>query len=136
MITHDRRVHFEDVDAAGILFFARFLNYAHDAMECLFETLPGGYPALITARRIGFPAVHVSTDFQAPIRYGDVARIRASVKKLGTTSCHFDFEFTRASDGVVTAMSSQVHVCTELSVMRKQEIPPDIRTVLQSHMGT
>jgi 4-hydroxybenzoyl-CoA thioesterase len=126
-------VRFEDIDAAGIVFFARFLNYAHDAMERLFDELPGGYAALIMQRGIGFPAVHATTDFKAPIRYGDTARVTATVQKLGTTSCHFDFTFTRASDGVTIATSSHIHVCTSLSTMKKLELPADVRAALEKH---
>lgn len=124
---------FEDIDAAGIVFFARFLNYAHDAMERLFDDLPGGYAALIMKRGIGFPAVHASTDFMAPIRYGDTARVTATVEKLGTTSCHLHFAFARASDGVAIATSSHVHVCTSLATMTKLELPADVRAALEKH---
>jgi 4-hydroxybenzoyl-CoA thioesterase len=127
-------VRFEDIDAAGIVFFARFLNYAHDAMERLFDELPGGYAALIMKRGVGFPAVHATTDFKAPIRYGDTARITASVKKLGTTSCHFEFSFTRASDGETIATASHVHVCTSLSTMTKLPLPADVRSALEKHL--
>jgi 4-hydroxybenzoyl-CoA thioesterase len=127
-------VRFEDIDAAGIVFFARFLNYAHDAMERLFDELPGGYASLIMLRGIGFPAVHATTDFKAPIRYGDTARITATVKKLGTTSCHIDFAFTRSSDSTPIATASHVHVCTTLLTMTKLELPPDVRAALQKHL--
>ena len=125
---------FEDIDAAGIVFFARFLNYAHDAMERLFDEVPGGYASLIMQRGIGFPAVHATTDFTAPIRYGDTARITATVKKLGTTSLHLDFAFTRASDGASIATTSHVHVCTSLATMTKLPLPADVRAVLEKHL--
>ena len=103
-------------------------------MERLFDALPGGYAALITERRIGFPAVHVTTDFAAPIRYGDTARITAKVTKLGTTSCHFNFAYARASDGVAIATATNVHVCTSLATMTKLPLPADIRATLEAHL--
>jgi len=54
-----RPVRFEEVDAAQIVFFPRFLSYCHEAMEELFDGVEGGYVALIRDRRIGVPAVHV-----------------------------------------------------------------------------
>ncbi len=36
MIVLEREVRFEDVDPAQIVFFARFLSYAHEAMERFF----------------------------------------------------------------------------------------------------
>jgi len=133
MIDYERHVRFEEVDAAGIVFFGRFANYCHDAMERFFDALPGGYPSLIMQRKIGFPAVHVTSDFKAPIRYGDIARITGTVTKLGTTSCHFSFAITRASDGLDVATMSHVHVCTELTTMTKLPLPSDVRAALLTH---
>ena len=135
MIDYERHVRFEEVDAAGIVFFGRFANYCHDAMERFFDALPGGYAALIMERKIGFPAVHFSTDFKAPIRYGDIARITGKVTKLGTTSCHFAFAITRAKDGVDVASMSHVHVCTDLTTMTKLTLPVDVRAALAAHQA-
>ena len=134
MIVHDRTVRFEDIDAAGIVFFARFSNYCHDAMERFFDDLPGGYAELIMGRKVGFPAVHVDLDFTAPLRYGDVARIEGNVTKLGTTSCHFHFRITRARDGALVATAKHVHVCSELATMTKLPLPPDVRAALERHI--
>ena len=133
MIVHDRTVRFEDIDAAGIVFFARFSNYCHDAMERFFDELPGGYAALIVERKVGFPAVHVDSDFAAPLRYGDVARIEGTVTKLGTTSCHMHFKVMRAKDGTLVATARHVHVCADLATMTKLPFPPDVRTALERH---
>jgi 4-hydroxybenzoyl-CoA thioesterase len=133
MIEHDRPVRFEDVDAAGVVFFGRFANYCHDAMVRFFDALPGGYSALIMERRIGFPAVHVTSDFRSPLRYGDTARVLGKVTKLGATSCHFDFVMKRAKDGVEVARMSHVHVCTDLPTMTKLPFPPDVLAVLEAH---
>lgn len=133
MIVHDRTVRFEDIDAAGIVFFARFSNYCHDAMERFFDELPGGYAALIVERKVGFPAVHVDSDFAAPLRYGDVARIEGTVTKLGTTSCHMHFKVMRAKDGALVATARHVHVCADLATMTKLPFPPDVRTALERH---
>lgn len=135
MIDHERAVRFEEVDAAGILFFARFSNYCHEAMELFFESLPGGYAAMITQRKVGFPAVHVTSDFEAPIRYGDVARITGTVTKLGTTSVSFEFVVTRADDGAAIAKMRHVHVCTDLSTMTKLPFPADIKAALTKHVA-
>jgi 4-hydroxybenzoyl-CoA thioesterase len=134
MIDYERPVRFEEVDAAGIVFFGRFSNYCHDAMERFFDAIPGGYSGLIMERKIGFPAVHVTSDFRAPIRYGDIARITGTVTKLGTTACHFSFAVTRAKDGVDVATMSHVHVCTDITTMRKLPFPADVRAALAAHL--
>ena len=136
MIVHERAVRFDEVDAAGIVFFGRFMEYCHDAMERFFDGVPGGYVGLITARRIGFPAVHVDADWSAPLRYGDAMRIEVTVPKIGTTSCTFRYRFVRSADGVEVATIHHVTVATSLDGMTKTALPDDCRALLESHRST
>ncbi len=133
MIVHERPVHFEDVDAAGIVFFGTFLNYCHEAMERLFEGADGGYVGLITRRKIGFPAVKVVAEYKAPLRYGDVARIEVTVPRIGTTSATLRYAFSRAVDGVHVATIDHVVVSSDLATMTKLPLPRDCRAVLEAH---
>ena len=75
MFRLERPVRFAEVDAARIVFFARYLDYCHDAIEALFGALDGGYAELTMKRGLGVPSVHVEIDYHAPLRYGDVAVI-------------------------------------------------------------
>jgi 4-hydroxybenzoyl-CoA thioesterase len=135
VIVHARAVRFEEVDAAGILFFAHFFAICHDAMERLFDGVPGGYVDLITNRKIGFPAVHVSADFKAPLRYGDVALVETSVTRVGDTSCTFRYVLRREGDQTPVATIEHVTVATSLAAMTKVSLPDDVRVVLQSHLA-
>lgn len=136
MIVYDRQVRFEDVDAAGIVFFARFFGYCHEAMEALFSGLPGGYVDLVVKRKIGFPAVHVEADFKSPLRYGDIARIAVDITKIGTKSTTLRYSIARASDDKPVAVISHVCAVSDLDKLRAVEIPADIRAVLEKNLVT
>lgn len=136
MIVHERAVHFQEVDAAGIVFFGRFMDYCHDAMDRFFDGVPGGYVGLITKRRLGFPAVHVDAKWSSPLRYGDTMRIEVTVLKVGTTSCTFRYRFVRAGDGVEVATIEHVTVCSTLDTLQKTPLPDDCRALLESHRST
>jgi 4-hydroxybenzoyl-CoA thioesterase len=135
VIVHERAVRFEEVDAAGILFFGTFFSYCHDAMERLFDGVPGGYVELIARRRIGFPAVHVAADFRAPLRYGDVALVEAGVTRLGETSIGLRYALRRKGDAAVAATIEHVTVATDLATVTKMRIPDDVRAVLSAHLA-
>jgi 4-hydroxybenzoyl-CoA thioesterase len=129
---YERPVRFEDVDAASIVFFGRFFGYCHEAMEAMFERdLPGGYVALITKRRIGFPAVHVECDFVSPLRYGDVARIAITVERIGNKSCAFRYDVTRAGDGERVAVIKHVCAVSDLVALKAIAIPDDVKAALE-----
>ncbi len=133
MHTYLRPIRFEEVDAAGIVFFARFLGYGHEAMESLLGGLEGGYTHLVNVRKIGMPAVHVECDFRAPLRFGDVARVEVTVPRVGTKSCTYEYRFVRERDGADAARV--VHVCavTDLVAFKAIPIPEDVRTLLERH---
>jgi len=133
VLRYERPVRFEDVDAAQILFFPRFLAYCHEAMEALFGALDGGYVRLIRERKIGLPAVHVDADFTSPLSYGDVALIDVTVPKVGTTSCTLLYTITRAKDGVLAATVKHVCVVSDLTTLTKIPVPDDVRAVLLAH---
>lgn len=82
MFRYERPVRFADVDAARMVFFGRFCDYCHDALEALFEQIDGGYPRLTMVRDVGVPTVHIEFDFKAPLRYGDVAIIEVEVLRM------------------------------------------------------
>ena len=130
----DRPVRFDEVDAAQILFFARFFNYAHDAMEAFFGQLPGGYVALINTRKVGLPAVHVEADFISPLRFGDVARIEVAVARVGRSSCAFRHVMSRKEDGARVAVLTHVCAAVNLATMTSILIPEDMRALLTRHL--
>jgi 4-hydroxybenzoyl-CoA thioesterase len=134
VIVYERPVRFEEVDAAGIVFFARFMHYAHEAMEQLFSELDGGYVRLVMERRIGLPAVHVECDFRAPLRFGDLARIETKIARIGNKSISLHYDFRRKVDGVDCA--TVIHVCavTALDSMRAIAIPDDVRALCARHI--
>lgn len=131
---YTRGVRFEEVDAAAIVFFGRFMSYGHEAMEALFGTLPGGYHGVVVGRRIGFPAVHVEADYMAPLRFGDTVRISLDVTKIGTTSCTFRYRMQR-QDGVAVATLHHTCVCCALEGPTKIPFPADVRALLEAHVS-
>lgn len=130
---YERPIRFEEVDAAKIAFFARYLGWCHEAMEHFFDSLPGGYVGLIMTRRVGFPAVHVVADYESPLRYGDTVRIETRVLTIGNTSATFRYDLTRAGDGERVAMIEHVIVATNLDTMTKVALPADCRALLELH---
>ena len=129
-----RPVRFADVDAARIVFFARYLEYCHDALEALFAPLPGGYSAMINDRDVGVPSVRIEVDYRAPLRYGDTARICVQVEQVGTTSCTFRYDMYRAADGTKAASVRHVVVHADLQKLAKLPFDAELRALLEAHL--
>lgn len=134
MVIFERPIKFEDVDAAGIVFFARYVTYAHEAMEHFFGALEGGYPRLIMERRVGLPAVHLDVSFKAPARYGDVLRIETSVDRVGNRSAVLRYRMFHAATGVLAVEIAHTVVISDLRTITSCEMPGDLRARLQEHL--
>lgn len=132
---HVHRVRFDEIDAAGIVYFARFFAWCHDAMEAMLAPIGGGYAHLVGERRLGLPAVHVEADFRAPMRFGDEARVETWCDKLGNSSVALRFEVKRASDGSHVATIRHVVALTDLTAMRARPLPDDVRAALERHFA-
>ncbi len=90
--THRRRVRFTDCDPAGIVYFPRYFDWFHQAMESWFdEDLGLAYSELITERRLGLPCVHTEADFKAGCRLGEDVEVELSVEELGNSSITLAF---------------------------------------------
>jgi 4-hydroxybenzoyl-CoA thioesterase len=130
---HVHRVRFDEIDAAGIAYFANFFRWCHDALEALLDPIDGGYAALVTRRRLGLPAVHVEADFSRPLRFGDEVHLGVSVERIGASSCTLRFEL-KHSDGGAVATVRHVVVLTDLSAMKSRSMPDDVRAVLERYL--
>jgi 4-hydroxybenzoyl-CoA thioesterase len=128
-----RPVRFAEVDAAGIVFFPRYHEYCHDALEAFFGELPGGYAALFRERDLGVPTVHLETDFRSPLRFGDVARFEIAIERVGRTSLTFHHTIRRESDALIAATVRHVVVMTQISTLTPIPVPGDIRELLSKY---
>jgi len=131
---HRQQVRFNEVDAAGIVFYPRFFDYFHLAFEAFFGDCTGApYHVWIRDRRIGWPTVHVETDFVAPLRYGEAFEVRLSFPKVGRSSFVTRYEVRRGE--VLCATAAITAVTTDLDRMASVEMPAVVREALARFPG-
>jgi len=125
-------VRFGQVDYAGIMFYPRFFENFHTAFEDMFgERLGMPYMSILKERRIGFPTVHIETDFRRPFRFGEPMRLVVDVTRIGRTSTTLRY---RGFHGDEVEPSVEAHgtiVSIHLDTFETLEFPPDIRAVLE-----
>jgi 4-hydroxybenzoyl-CoA thioesterase len=132
---HVHRVLFDEIDAAGIVYFAHFFHWCHDAMAVMFDGLEGGYAGLVGPRRLGLPVVRAEADYASPVRFGDDVRVAVNVERTGRSSVVFRFDLTRAGDGTKLATIRHTTVLTDLAKMKSVAIPDDVMAVMDPHRG-
>jgi len=130
--TSEQKIHFDDVDGAGIVYYPRFFHLCHAAFEDLFDTRgPASYPTLIVEQRRGFPTVHIESDFHAPLRYGDAARVHLVVDEIGRSSVKTRYTIERARDGVTSFTATVTTVLIDLDSGRPLPIEEPLRSFFE-----
>jgi 4-hydroxybenzoyl-CoA thioesterase len=125
------QVRFGDVDHAGIVYYPQFFIYFHEAFEDFFDENGLPYDALLNQRRIGFPTVHIETDYKLPLRYGDALDIELSVPRLGGRSATFRYLGYRHKDGLLSCSAQITCACVDLDRFDAVPIPDDLKALFQ-----
>ena len=129
-----RRVDYPMLDSANIAYFPRIYDLAHRFFEeCWDEMCEISYPEMIEQRRVGFPVVHIETDFISPLRYGDTVHAHIWIEKVGTKSCTWAYRFYNQDSELVWS-SSQVTVCVNMDNLEPIKIPDWLRSGLENHL--
>ena len=124
-------VRFGDEDHAGIVYYPRFFNFFHVAFEDFFDQQGFPYARVLDHDRIGFPTVHVETDFRRTLRFGDRFDVDVWVERVGRTSAVFRYRGRKEGslDDVATARLTVV--CVSMDTWKPAPIPPPLRALLE-----
>jgi 4-hydroxybenzoyl-CoA thioesterase len=124
-------VRFGDVDHAGIVFYPKFFIYFHEAFESFFDDAGFAYHKLLDDRHVGFPTVHIESDYKQPLRYGDSLDIELSVPKIGHHSATFRYVGYRHRDGKHACTAEITTACVDMQGFHSIDIPADLRALFE-----
>lgn len=125
---YGRTVRFQDIDAAGIIFFARYFEYFHDAYVRFLDDTDAALPAALSSRSWAAPLVHAEADFVKPLAFGDSVEVELAAVDVGDKRATLYFRVWR--DGDVVAFGSTVHVAIDPRVFKSTPIPEALRAAL------
>jgi YbgC/YbaW family acyl-CoA thioester hydrolase len=124
-----RLVRFQDVDAAGIIFYPRVLEYMSDVYIAMLLRSGWDLPKELGQNAVGTPLVHAEADYLSPLRFGDTVNVEIVALRLGTSSFTVGYR-VRTAAGVVAAVGQTVHVCLDRATFKPQPIPDGLRAML------
>lgn len=127
--TYSLTVRLQDTDAAGILYFASQLRFAHEALEQFLADAGCGLAEILQRRDYHLPIVHVDADYRRPVAIGDRLTVELKLERLGHTSFTIAYLIT-THDGTEIGRCRTVHVAVGDADHGKLVLPDEIRTVL------
>ncbi len=130
---HAVRARFGSCDPVGIVYFPRFFDWFHQAMEAWFDdALHHPYHELL--QHHGLPAVHTEADYRAPVRLGETVHVELRVAHLGRTSIRLDYRVVDPHDHIrATGHTVCVYMDTDPSSaehMRPAPFPEPLRAAI------
>ncbi|MBU8869588.1 MAG: acyl-CoA thioesterase [Gemmatimonadales bacterium] len=116
-------------DAAGVLFFPRLHEIAHQAVEKLLALI--GFPLsdMISGKLHHLPIVHAEADYNLPCRLGDKLSVEVLLHKLGDHSLGFTCNFLD-SRGEIRAITRVDHAAIDPHTGLVTELNQELKTAL------
>jgi 1,4-dihydroxy-2-naphthoyl-CoA hydrolase len=126
--THRQTVRFQDVDAAGIVFFARVFDYFHDAYVAFLRARGAPLEDALHDGAWVAPLRHAEADYRRPLRFADALTITVTV--LGLEETEFRLGYRIETGEGVACEGETVHVSVDPHTFRRAPIPEILRQAL------
>jgi len=132
MFTTTILVRFADLDAAGIAYYPRLVNFLHEAFEDFFRGHVGRPYPDVFREGLGCPTVKLEMDFLSPVHYGDHVEVGVTVEHIGRTSVRIRYE--GFVDGRPVFRARNTVVMVEMKTFRSTPVPDWLRQKLEAAM--
>ncbi len=125
------RVYYEDTDASGVVYHARYLAFFERARTELLRAAGYSQQQLLDELQIAFTIAKMTIDYRRPARLDDELHIRTQVHARPAL-VEFHQEMHRDSDGELLATATVKAGCVSTADFRPQRIPSPIVSALEA----
>ena len=123
-------VRFQDVDAAGIVFYARVFDYFHDAYVAFLRARGAPLERALQDRSWVAPLRHAEAEYLRPLRFGDAFTVTLVRVEVEETEFHIGYRID--ANGEASCLGRTRHVSVDPVTFRRSPLPPTLRKALQA----
>jgi len=123
----ERAIRFQDVDAAGIIFYPRLLEYCHDTLVDFYAAAGAPLHENLRAPTWLAPIRHAEADYFKPLRFGDRIEVAIVAAVLADSEVALGFRIARSEGGEVCAVVQSVHTFVEPRTFQRCPVPEPLR---------
>lgn len=131
---HKITIPFQDIDAAGIVFYAHLFRYTHEAYEQFMSKIGFSLVDIIREKKYLIPLVHAEADYHIALGHGDNVTVLLNVEKIGTSSFTLVYVFMD-EQGNDRAIAKTVHVVLNAQDKNKISIPDNWQQGLRAYVA-
>ncbi|MCL2925124.1 MAG: acyl-CoA thioesterase [Trichodesmium sp. MAG_R04] len=130
---YTRIVHFQDTDAAGVVYFVNVLAMCHEAYEASLAAFNINLKVFFSNQEIAIPVIHANVDFRRPMFCGDELTIELIPKSLGDNEFEIAYQvFVKEIGEKWVARASTRHVCIHPQTRSRQKLSHEVKEWLLS----
>ncbi|MFT9399848.1 YbgC/FadM family acyl-CoA thioesterase [Acetobacter sp.] len=125
----DFRIYYEDTDAGGIVYHARYLAFAERARTEAIRSLGMPAASLLADYGLVFVVRDASINYRVPLKLDDVTTVTTRLLDQKAASCRLEQVFTR--NGEFCTWVDVVLACVKAEDGRPARFPPLWRDLLR-----
>ncbi|GAB5560408.1 MAG: thioesterase family protein [Synoicihabitans sp.] len=130
---YSRTIHFSDTDAAGVVFFARYLSIAHEAYEEALAEKELPLSQIFTDSGTVIPIAKSEASYLRPLKTGERIEVELLPVRLNKHAFAIDYTLWKTTPQKKRAAVIRTeHVCIDSSSRRKIPLPRAITSWLES----
>ncbi|SMB82226.1 acyl-CoA thioester hydrolase [Pasteurella testudinis DSM 23072] len=122
------RVYYEDTDAGGVVYHARYLHFFERARTEFLRALGFEQQILLAEFHLAFAVRSMQIDYRVAAKLDDVLRVETRICQLKRASIVFEQKLFRQDE--LLSDATVLVATVDLSKMKPVSIPETIRTAL------
>ena len=130
---YSRTVHFPDTDAAGVVFFARYLSICHEAYEEALASAGVPLATFFADHGVVVPVSKSEATYLRPLECGDKLRIEVTPRALSENSYAIDYVIWKlgAAEKRAAVIRTE-HVCISSKTRERLPLPASVAAWIQA----
>ena len=128
----DRRaIRFQDIDAAGIIFYPRVLDMFHDVYVAFLAFAGCPLPEVLKSGGWLAPVRHAEADYFKPLRFGDEVSVEICRAHVSESEATLGYRIARAEGGEVCVVGQVVHTFVDRASFKRTAVPEPVARALR-----
>ena len=125
---YSARVYYEDTDAGGVVYHARYLHFLERARTEYLRTFNFSQQVLLAENKSAFVVNSMNVDYRIPAKLDDLLHIETSITEIKGASLIFSQAIKR--DELTLCQATVKVAYVDLGKMKPVAIPQVIKTML------
>lgn len=126
------RVYYEDTDAGGVVYHARYLNYFERGRTELLRALGFEQDDLMSEEDVLFAVRSMNIEYHKPARFNDELVVTSWIEHMRKASVTFGQAISRKGQQEILCSLQARVACLGASKLRPRPIPADIQNAMEA----